>query len=58
MVQDLAVSPPSGDFSSNLTVTARSSINNPNPLNIYYTTDNSAPTTNSTLYSGEHRHQQ
>ena len=52
VVQDLAVSPPSGDFGSNLTVTAQSSINNPNPLNIYYTTDHTAPTTNSMLYSG------
>jgi hypothetical protein len=52
VVQDLVVSPPSGDFGSNLTVTAQSSISNPNPLKIYYTTDNTVPTTNSTLYSG------
>ncbi|HQL77284.1 MAG TPA: chitobiase/beta-hexosaminidase C-terminal domain-containing protein [Verrucomicrobiota bacterium] len=52
VVQDLTVSPPSGDFSSNLTVTAWSSINNPSPLTIYYTIDNSMPTTNSTLYTG------
>ena len=58
VVQDLAVSPPSGDFGSNLTVTAQSSINNPNPLKIYYTTDNSGADDQFHALQREHRYQQ
>ncbi len=52
-VGDLKVTPPSGAFSSsNLIVTAQSSISNPRPLRIYYGADGSIPTTNSTPYTG------
>jgi len=53
VVADLKVSPASGTFgSSNLVVTAQSTISNPKPLKIYYTTDENTPTTNSTVYVG------
>lgn len=56
VVGDLKVSPPGGTFdTSNLVVTAQSSISNPKPLKIYYTTGGPSgedPTTNSMVYVG------
>ena len=51
VVQDLSVTPPSGVYNSNLTVTAQSSISDPAPLVVYYTTDGTMPATNSTIYA-------
>lgn len=53
VVADLKVMPASDTFgTSNLVVTAQSSISNPKPLKIYHTTDGSIPTTNSMVYVG------
>lgn len=58
VVADLKVMPASGTFgTSNLVVTAQSSISNPKPLKIYYTTVSGGPsgedpTTNSMVYIG------
>ena len=52
VVEDLQVTPPSGVFTANTAVTAGSSINNPSPLVVYYTTNGTMPTTHSALYTG------
>ena len=51
-VEDLSVTPPTEEFNNSLVVTAQSSISDPAPLVIYYTTNGTAATTNSSLYSG------
>ena len=47
---DLTATPASENFPSNITVTA-SSAYNPSPMTIYFTTNGTLPTTNSTVYT-------